>query len=156
MKLCFDSIEEVKEFVKQLKGTRGPKDKDEPEAGATGGQAPPPIMPPTTQMQGFGNTTAFAPQGLGAAPQAGGFPAAGAPVGPAPEIVAIVAKIVAKLDAGVASGHDPVAALNWFRSELQKAGFDATQHDMASIKAVVLPKMPMPFLENIAKLMAIV
>lgn len=149
MKLVFDSIEEVQEFVKKLKGTRGGKDKgDEVE---TAGSAPAPLQPPaggapTTFNPGA--TTGFAPQGAGAAPAAAAFPAAGAPV-LAPEVQALVNRIIVRLDHAVGMGQ-AADALKFFQGQ---CGPDAANYTLDQIKAVALPKLAMPALENIAKLM---
>ena len=138
MKLCFDSIEEVKEFVGSLKGTRGKKgDADEPA-----GQGPAPMMPPVTN-QG----AQFAPQAAGFAPTnpfGGGAPTA------APEVTALVQRIGAKIDAALASGQPPDAALAWFR---QRCGPEAAAATLDQIKTVYLAKLSVPHLEETAKLM---
>lgn len=148
MKLCFDSIEEVKEFVASLKGTRGKKGEADDDMPKVTGQAPAPLQPPATQTATF-NPGGFAPQAQPAAPAASAFPVA-AVTGPAPEVVALVGKITAKLDAAIAAGQPADAALQWFRGQ---CGPEAAQATMDQIKAVFLPKTPVPGLENIAKLM---
>lgn len=151
MRLSFDSIEEVKEFVKGLKGTRGGK-ADADDAPATG-QAPAPLQPPVTgPAAGFPGAGGFAAPAAGAAP-AGGGPFAAVATGPAPEVLALVARIVAKIDAAVGSGQPADTALAWFRSECGKAGIDASSYNMDQIKQFALPKMAAPMLEQIAKLM---
>lgn len=139
MKLCFDSIEEVKEFVASLKGTRGKKGEADDDLPKATGQAPAPLQPPAAQTATF-NPGGFAPQALPVA----------AVTGPAPEVVALVGKITAKLDAAIAAGQPADAALQWFRGQ---CGPEAAQATMDQIKAVFLPKTPVPGLENIAKLM---
>src|SRR3954465_5353655 len=102
MKLSFDSIEEGKLFVAGLKGTRGKKGED---GEAETGSAPQPLAPPVggsvgNFVPGGGmSTTQFAPPAGGAV--AGAFPAAAAPD---PAIVALVSRIVTKLDSAIASG----------------------------------------------------
>lgn len=162
MRLSFDSIEEVKAFVASLKGTRGKKGDDETsEAALTTGNTmanvPNPIMPPTAgaisgQPMGF-NPAGFAPPAPGAA-TGGGFPAAAA--GPSPEVMALVSAINAKLDASIGSGQPAEGALTWFRGEIGKTGRDASAATLDQIKTVFLPQTPLPALQNIAKLMAIV
>ncbi len=141
MQLIFDSVDEVKDFVKtQLKGTRGKKDDDEPNtAGSTGG-APAPLMPQ-------GQPATFAPQGATASfsPPAG-FP--GTQVDPA--VTAIVARIVKRIDGAIGSGQPADAVLTWFRGQ---CGNEAANATMDQIKQVFLPKLAMPTLENIARLM---
>lgn len=134
MKLEFSSIEEVKEFVASLKGTRGKKGDDDGPAAQT---APAPLMPPQT-----GFASAFNPN-----PAPSGFP--GAPVGD-PAIGALVQRINAKLDASLASGQSADAALTWFRGQ---CGPEAAAATMDQIKGVFLPRLTAPALENIAKLM---
>ena len=147
MKLCFDSIEEVKEFVGSLKGTRG-KGKGDADDGSAAGQtthAPAPIMPPVG-----GAPAQFAPPAAGfAAPnpfgaQQGGMPSV------APEVAALVARINAKIDGALASGQPQDAALAWFRGQ---CGPEAAAASMDQIKTVFLPRLTPPALENIAKLM---
>lgn len=155
MRLSFDTIEEVKEFVKQLKGTRGPKDKDDGEA-ATGNAPAPMAIPQGGALGGPApgfNPTGFAPQGAGAGPTGGGFPVAGV-TGPSPEVMALVQRIITKFDSSVAAGAANVAqALPWFIGECGKVGVDATNATMDQMKTICLPKMPVPALDNIAKLM---
>jgi len=142
MQLTFNSIEEVKEFVKSLKGTRSGKggdgDGDTGQAGTTA-TAPAPLQPPTA---GF----TAAPGPFGGAP-ATGFAAATA-VDAA--VLALGQRIVAKLDAALASGQPADAALAWFRGQ---CGPEAAAATMDQIKSVFLPRLTVPALENIAKLM---
>ncbi len=141
MRLSFDSIEEVKEFVKNLKGTRGGKDKDD-EPAATG-SAPAPLAPPAGGFNPSpGAASGFAPGG--AAP-GGTFPGAAAPVAnPA------VAAIVAKIDGSIASGQNAEGIATWFRVQL---GAEANGATLDQIKAVLLPKAPQATLDGILKLM---
>lgn len=143
MKLCFDSIAEIREFVASLKGTRGKKGEIDDDAGQpAAGQAPAPIQPPAQQP------AAFTPsQGPAFQPPQGGFP--GAPVGD-PAAAGLVARIVTRIDGAIASGQPADAVLTWFRGQ---CGTEAANASMDQIKQVFLPKMPMPSLENIAKLM---
>ena len=145
MRLSFDTIDEVKDFVKQLKAARGPKDKEE-EAPASGA-APVPLQPPqtTTAASGF--------PGIGGATQ--GFPGTGGtfpagPTGTPPEIMAVVNRIVAKVDASIAIGNSVDAATNWFRSQ---CGAEAANATLDEIKKHFLPRLPAATLENIAKQM---
>jgi hypothetical protein len=150
MELKFFSIDEVKDFVKQLKGTRGGKggSDDDSTAGATG-QAPAPLMPgqggpggPTFQQP------AFNPQ---PGPGAGGAGFPGNPsVGVDAATAAIVGRIVAKIDGAIASGQPADAVLTWFRGQ---CGAEAANATMDQIKQTFLYKLPMASLENIAKLM---
>jgi len=146
MKLEFDSIEEIQDFVKKLKGTRGGKEKPDELEQQLPAAAPAPLAPPT------GGQTAFAPLAAGATAAAAG-PFAAAANGPAPEVVALVQRIAVRIDGAIASGQPADQALGWFRGECQKAGLDAANATMDQIKAVFLPKMPVPALESIAKLM---
>ncbi len=146
MKLCFDSIEEVKEFVGSLKGTRG-KGKGEADDGPAAGQAahaPAPIMPPVG-----GAPAQFAPPAAGfAAPNP--FGAQGGTPGVVSEVAALVQRINAKIDGALASGQPQDAALAWFRGQ---CGPEAAAASMDQIKTVFLPRLTAPALENIAKLM---
>jgi hypothetical protein len=136
MKLCFDSIEEVKDFVGSLKGTRGKKG-DADDGGDA--KAPPPIMPPVG-----GASTGFTSPASGFIAQ-GGFPPAGDPA-----VQALVTRINTKIDGALASGQPQDAALQWFRGQ---CGPEAAAATMDQIKTVFLPRLTLPALENIAKLM---
>jgi len=149
MRLSFDSIEEVREFVKGLKTSRTGKGSDD-EGGAATGSAPQPLAPPQGgQTGGFPGAGGFAPPGGGATPAVGGFPAPGV-TGPAPEAVALVNRITAAVDKAVASGQPADAVLAWFRGQ---CGPEAANATMDQIKGHFLPKAALPTLENIAKLM---
>ena len=152
MRLSFDSIEEVKAFVKELKGTRGGKADKEDDAPQ--GQAPAPLAPPAGPgaPNQFNPGNGFAPPAAGATPQAAGPFAPGA-AGPAPEVLALVARINARIDGAVASGQTVENVSTWFRGELIKAGVDANNATLDQIKGVLLAKAPVPALEGIAKLM---
>lgn len=147
MRLSFDSIDEVKEFVKQLKGTRGGK--NEAEEGANAGQqtavhaAPKPLDPP----QGGGFPGAGATNGAFAGAAVGAFPTAAVL---APEVQALIARIVPKIDGALTSGQSTEAVLQWFRGQ---CGPDAANASLDQIKTIFLPKASQPVLENIAKLM---
>jgi hypothetical protein len=154
MRLSFDSIEEVQAFVKQLKGTRGKKDDGEAEAT---GSAPQPLAPPAGgAMAGFpqgGAPTGFAPPAGGAGPAGGAFPAAAAPV-MAPEVAALVNRIVARMDGAVSSGATKAEdMLTWFRQQCSPVDASAANADLAQIKGIFLPKLTVPALDHIAKLM---
>lgn len=142
MKLCFDSIEEVKLFVGSLKGTRGKGKGDEGDEGGqttTANQAPAPIMPPQGQQQPF-QPAAFAPP-------ANPFPQQ--PVGDS-VVMGLVQRIVAKIDSAIASGQPADRALDWFRGQ---CGAEASVATLDQIKTVFLPKLTVVGLEQIAKLM---
>lgn len=143
MKLCFDSIEEVKLFVGNLKGTRGKKgENDDGELIPPQQQAPAPIMPPQ------GQPAAFQPQAAPAfTPPQPAFPSAPAAD---PAIAGLVNRIVARIDGAIAGGQPADAVLTWFRGQ---CGAEAAGATMDQIKQVFLPKLAMPTLENIAKLM---
>lgn len=152
MKLCFESVEEVRTFVKdELKGARrGGKDDGEANAGAgqanTGG-APTPLSPPAGQLSGLpGAGSTFTPPGSG-------FPGT---AGPSPEIAALVNRLAARIDVVIqgnpAANVPPQPAdqvLNWFRTQ---CGPEAANATMDQIKQVLLPKASQPTLENIARL----
>jgi hypothetical protein len=147
MQITFNSLDEVKEFVKALKGTRGPKgSNDEGDA-----QAPAPIMPPVggagTQFapspsQGFGHSNPF-PAHAGVADSHSQQLSSSALVN------GLVQRIVAKIDGSLANGQPTEPALNWFRSQ---CGSEAASATMDQIKTIFLPRMAVPALENIAKL----
>jgi hypothetical protein len=141
MKLEFNSIEEVKEFVAQLKGTRGKKGEGDGEAGP---QAPSPVMPPVG-----GAAPAF--QGPSAAQgfTIGNAGAGGTPFPADTGVAALVHRIGVGIDTQLARGSDPNNALTWFR---QQCGPEAAAATMEQIKTVFLPRLPMAALENIAKL----
>jgi hypothetical protein len=149
----FFSIEEVKEFVSQLKGTRGKADKGEPEAGDAN-KAPAPLAPPATTATAFNPTGGgFAAPAGGATPTGGAFPAPAAS-GPAPEVLALVTRLTTRYDALATQGQDPNAMLTWFRNECAKAGLaEAANASMDQIKQACLPKLSVPVLEAMAKLM---
>lgn len=153
----FESAEEFEAFRTSGKKTRTKKEEQEETAGNTMTNVPTPIQPPTTgaiggQPMGF-NPAGFAPPAPGAA-TGGGFPAAAA--GPSPEVMVLVNAINAKLDASIGSGQPAEGALTWFRGEIGKTGRDASAATLDQIKTVFLPQTPLPALQNIAKLMAIV
>lgn len=146
MRLSFDSIEEVKEFVASLKGTRGKKGEGEGE-----GSAPQPLAPPAGgQAQTFnpGGMQGFAAPAAGAV--AGAFPVAGAPQ-ISNEVATLVQRIVTKLDSAIASGQPADQALAWFKSQ---CGPETANYTLDQIKQQALPKLAQPVLENMAKLMA--
>ncbi len=132
-------FENEAEFKARIKNPRGGKD-DEP---LTNNTAPAPLQPPQGQPAAFqpGATAAFNP------PQGGNFPGA-------PSIdsagAAIVGRIVTRIDGAIASGQPADAVLTWFRGQ---CGAEAASATMDQIKQVFLPKLAMPTLENIAKLM---
>lgn len=133
------------EFKARIKNPRGGKDDDQPETAK--GQAPTPLMPPQ-QSQAFSP----APPPAAFTPPQGGFPgqpAASAPVGD-PVVAGLVHRITMKIDSAIASGQPADAILNWFRGQ---CGAEAAAATMNQIKTVFLPKLAMPGLENIAKLM---
>jgi hypothetical protein len=141
----FDSEEEFKARIKNPRGSRSGT--DDGDAQPATGQAPPPLQPPQTQPA-FNptpppQTAAFTP------PQ--GFP--GANVGqPAadPVVAGLVQRINARIDSAIASGQAADAVLNWFRGQ---CGAEASAATMDQIKTIFLPKVAVPGLENIAKLM---
>lgn len=153
MRLSFDTIDEVKDFVKQLKGTRGGKDKDEGDAG----NAPIPLTPPAGGAQPFNpaGSAAFAPPAGGAGPAGAGPFAAGAP-SIHPDVQAIVGKINLRIDATAAEGRWNDQALTWFRSECVKGGVaEAAAATVEQIKGQCLYKLQMPQLAQIAQFMGV-
>ena len=153
MQLTFDTVEELKEFVKtHLKNPRNKAGGDD-EGAQVGGTAPPPVMPPTGgAASGFpSGPSGFVPQGAGAGPMGGGFPAA-AVTGPAPEVVALVNRIVARMNGAVQSGATkPDDMLTWFRGQ---CGPEAAAATIEQVQQHFLPRLPVPALEQIAKMMA--
>lgn len=139
MKLSFDSIEEVKDFVKGLKNPRGGKGGDADDAGQQSGtnNNPPPLLnPPTGSAFNPGASGAFNP---------GAGNAFSAPV-VSPEVT----RIITCIDALISSGQQPAdAILTWFRGQ---CGAEAASATLDQIKTVFLPKASPPTLENIVKL----
>lgn len=144
MRLSFDTIEEVKEFVKGLKGTRGGKNDDAGDDAK--GNAPAPLQPPAGGFAGPGATTGFP----GNAAPGGAFPGGAAATGLDPAVQGVVTRIVTKLDASLAAGNSSEAALTWFRSHF---GPEAANATLDQIKQVFLARLPVATLENIAKMM---
>lgn len=149
MELKFFSIEEVKEFVASLKGTRGGKKGDDAEE--VKGNAPPPLPPPAHQTQGFPGSGGFVPPAGGATQTGGAFPAAAAP-NSAPEAHPHVARIIAGIEKSLQGGTDVNNMLNWFRSQ---CGAEAANATLDQIKTVFIPKQSPAVLENIVKLMGV-
>jgi hypothetical protein len=147
MQLIFDSIEEVKAFVTQLKGTRGKGKGDDGDDGAQTGpasnQAPAPLMPPQQQFNPAPPPATFTP------PPVNPFPPQ-AQTAIDPVIAGLVQRITARIDAAITSGQPADAVLNWFRGQ---CGAEASAATMDQIKNVFLHKLAAPGLENIAKLM---
>lgn len=129
MKLCFDSIDEVKTFMAALKGTRKGKDEtDEPVAAPVGGQ---PQMAPIN--------TGFAP------PQTTvGFPGAM----PQAAVNPLVGQIIVKLDGALATGQNAEQITNWFRNLL---GPDAAAATLDQIKQIFIPRLAEPQLKQLAQ-----
>lgn len=147
MQLIFESIDEVRDFVSKLKGTRGGKNNaaDDDNAGPAVA-APAPLQPPAGGVMGGPAMAApsFVP------PQAA-FPGPAAAAAPSvpPEILALVGRVVAKIDGALASGQPADTVLNWFRSQ---CGPEAANATLDQIKTVFLAKLSQPALENIVKL----
>ena len=129
------------EFKTRIKNPRGGKDDDGPTVGQQGAaQAPAPIVPPAAAFNPAPVPAAFTPpQGFSGAQPAGD-----------PVIAGLVQRIVARIDGAIASGQPADAVLNWFRGQ---CGGEAAAATMDQIKTVFLPKLAVPGLENIAKLM---
>lgn len=140
MRLSFDSIDEVKDFVKGLKGTRGGKGGSDDEGQPGTGQAPPPLAPPIG-----GNPLGAA--GFPGAVQGGAFPAV--TNGPAPEVLALVQRIAARTTKLIQEGQSADQMLTWFRGQ---CGPEAAQATLDQIQQVFLPRASVPTLENIVKL----
>lgn len=136
----FDTEEEFKARIKNPRGGKGTQDDGEGQPANT--QAPALLMPPQGQFNP--NPT---PPPVAFTPPQSGFP--GQPVGD-PVVAGLVQRIVARIDSAIASGQPADAVLNWFRGQ---CGAEAAGATMDQIKAVFLPKLAVPGLENIAKLM---
>ncbi len=141
----FDTEEEFKARIKNPRGGKGSSD-DADSAGQGTQQAPAPLQPPQAQPATFNPTPASVP------PQAAFVPPQGFPGAPAadPVVAGLVGRINARIDSAIASGQPADAVLNWFRGQ---AGAEASAATMDQIKAIFLPKLAVPALENIAKLM---
>lgn len=155
MRLSFDTIDEVKDFVKQLKGGRrvkGDTDDGDDTGAAAGnlgtaqGLAPPLAMPPGNQ------TASFAPPTGGA----GAFTPAGGP--PPNTMQAIVARITAQVDkliGGQVPGQaaQPAdAVLQWLRGQIAPHDASAANATMDQVKQVYLGKLPENALNEMARL----
>jgi hypothetical protein len=147
----FESIEEFETFRTSGKKTRTKKD----EADEAAGNTPTPLQPPAGGAAvGFPGAGGFAPQGAGAGQMGGAFPAAGAPV-LAPEVVALVNRITARMDSAVSSGVTKADdMLTWFRGQCAGVDPSAANATLDQIKGVFLPKLSVPALDQIAKMMA--
>jgi len=136
----FDSEEEFKARIKNPRKGGGTDEGD--QTGTQSAQAPAPLAPPQTQQPAFNPSPApatFTP------PQ--GFP--GAPTVD-PVVTGLVQRISARIDSALASGQPADAVLTWFRGQ---CGAEAAAATMDQIKQVFLPKLAVPGLENIARLM---
>ena len=130
----FDSIAEFDEFR-----ANGEAETDKPKRGRrspkadSAASAPEPIQPPTG-APGIG-FPAFAP------PQA---------AGPSPEVMAVVQRIIVRLDAAINTGQPVEGVLNWFR---EQCGAEAAAATLDQIKQYFLPRLSMERLTDIAKQM---
>jgi hypothetical protein len=154
MRLSFDSIDEVKEFVKQLKGGRRTKaddDGDATEQAPATGAAPAPIQPPPAGAPSF-----TPPSGPAPTFQPGAAPAPSAP--PANTMPAIVGRIVTQVDkliAGQVPGQptQPAdAVLQWLRGQIAPFDASAANATLDQVKQVYLNKLPEQALNQIAQL----
>lgn len=144
MKLCFDSIDEVKAFVGELRGTRGGR------KGASGDD-PGPDAPSFSPAPAFNPPATRAPSGFTAhsAPPAGapaGFPAVGA-AGAAPAIHSLAKAIIDRTDAALTTGQPVEPILNWFKTQL---GPDAANATWDQMKTVHIPRLSEAQLKQIA------
>lgn len=153
MRLSFDTIDEVKDFVKQLKGgrrTKGDADGDDGETGAqvggaSTGLAPPPAQPPA----GAPN---FTPGGT---PAPGGAFVPGAAPNTMPAIVGRITAQVDKLIGGQVPGQpaQPAdAVLQWLRGQIAPHDATAASATMDQVKQVYLAKLPEAALNEMARL----
>lgn len=164
-KYIFNSIDEIKEFVGLLKGARGGKTKaDDGETGSTvdvgnlpgNGQAPPPLMPTTQQLQAATGMNGAAPAvaaTVGQSAVAGAFPGGGPMPGADPAAAALVQRIAVRVDGAITSGQPAESITQWLRNACGQVDANAAQADLATLKAVYLPKMPPATLEAMAKQM---
>ena len=141
----FDSEEEFKARIKNPRGGKSSDDGDAGQGNTT--QAPAPLQPPPAQPA-FNPSPAPQPAAF-TPPQ--GFPGAtaGAPAAD-PVVAGLVQRVTARIDSAIASGQPADAVLNWFRGQ---CGAEASAATMDQIKTIFLPKLAVPGLENIAKLM---
>ena len=152
MELRFSSIDEIKDFMAQLKGTRGKKGEND-DAPTVAGNVPAPIPVPVAPA--FQAAGLVAPQVQHAAQAAAGpFAPVAGPVA-SPEVLALLTRITGRVDAliaGTVPGTAPQApdkVLEWLRSQL---GPEAAMASMEQVKAVFMPRLTQPALEQIAKL----
>jgi hypothetical protein len=147
----FENLEEFEAFRASGKKTRGKKD----EGADDTGNAPAPLQPPAGGAAvGFPGAGGFAPQGAGVGQVGGAFPAAGAPV-LAPEVAALVQRITTRMDSAVSSGVTKADdMLTWFRGQCAGVDPNAANATLDQIKGVFLPKLSVPALDQIAKMMA--
>lgn len=136
----FDSEDEFKARIKNPRGGKG--DEVGGNAALTA-QGPAPLMPPAGSQQPFNP----APAPAAFTPPQGGFP--GQPVID-PVVAGLVQRITARIDSSLASGQPADSVLTWFRGQ---CGAEASAATMDQIKTIFLPKLAVPGLENIAKLM---
>lgn len=141
--------EAVKDYASKIKGTRGGKNREADDAVVQQtGTSPAPMGAPQGGFNpGTPQQASFNPQ---SAPQGGFNPGAAQPGGPGPEIQALVARIVPRIDGALTSGQPPEQVLNWFRGQ---CGPEAANATLDQIKTVFLYKLSAPALETIAKLM---
>lgn len=144
MKLEFNSIDEIREFMDQLKGTRGGRkgktDEADVAADDVKGSAPAPLQPPAA------SAPVFAPQAQPAAPA----PVFGAPAVD-PAVTDLVGKISARWNESVAA--QPAtgdAALKFFREQVGNAGASKEQ-----IQGTLLAQLSLDALKKIAGLVGI-
>ncbi len=143
MKLEFNSIDEIREFMDQLKGTRGGRKGKADEAEDVKADVPAPLQPPA------GSGPVFAPQVQPVAT----VPAFAAPAAPAidPAVVDLVGKISARWNESVAA--QPAtgdAALKFFREQVGNAGASKEQ-----IQGTLLAQLSLDALKKIAGLVGI-
>lgn len=149
MRLSFDSIDEVKDFVKALKGTRGGKAGDAEEENA---KAPAPILPPNAGQTFQAPASGFAPPAGGAGAAGPGFVVPGAP---SPEVLQLVQGIATRLDGAIASGQAPDAALNWAKQQIAPHDATVANATMDQVKQHFLPRLPLPALQQVARFMGL-
>lgn len=152
----------IKDYVSKLKGTRGGKGSD--VEAETGNTPPNPLAPPTGQtahqfQPQNGQASGFPGQGGGFAPQAGGattqaaFPAHGAGTLD-PTIADAVNKVISRIDGAISSGQPMEACRQWVAGQFAAAGHpDAQNATIDQLKQVFLPRMALPWLQQMYGLM---
>lgn len=150
MEFRFNSIDEIREFMDQLKGARGGRkgksEEAETEQAPMTGTAPAPLQPPAVTP---GPTFAPQAQPAATAPVFGAL--AAAPAGPDPAVTDLVGKICARWNESVAANPATGdAALKFFRDNVGNPAATKEQ-----IQGTLLAGLPLDALKKIAGLVGI-